>query len=58
LQGKWKLVSRYPDRWELYDFDADRSEMTNLIDANAALANRMIARFWITPYIPPHHPAM
>jgi arylsulfatase A-like enzyme len=29
-QGKWKLVSRYPDRWELYDMEADRSEMNDL----------------------------
>jgi len=29
-QGKWKLVSRYPDRWELYDIEADRSEFHDL----------------------------
>lgn len=28
--GKWKLVSRFPDRWELYDMEADRSEMNDL----------------------------
>jgi len=31
-QGKWKIVSRYPDRWELYDMEADRTELTNLAD--------------------------
>ncbi|MBI4874453.1 MAG: arylsulfatase [Acidobacteria bacterium] len=29
-QGKWKLVSRYPGRWELYDLEADRGEMHEL----------------------------
>jgi arylsulfatase A-like enzyme len=28
--GKWKLVSRFPDKWELYDLEADRMEMNNL----------------------------
>jgi arylsulfatase len=32
--GKWKLVSRYPDQWELYDLDADRTEMTDLASRN------------------------
>lgn len=26
-QGKWKLVNRFPDRWELYDLEADRTEL-------------------------------
>jgi len=29
-RGKWKLVSRHPGRWELYDIEADRTELTNL----------------------------
>jgi arylsulfatase len=29
-QGKWKLVSRHPGKWELYDIEADRTELTNL----------------------------
>jgi arylsulfatase len=28
--GRWKLVSRYPDGWELYDMTADRAEGTDL----------------------------
>jgi len=28
--GKWKLVSRFPDAWELYDIEADRTEMNDL----------------------------
>ncbi len=26
-QGKWKLVSRFPGGWELYDLEADRTEL-------------------------------
>jgi arylsulfatase A-like enzyme len=29
-QGKWKLVSKHPGGWELYDIDADRTEMHDL----------------------------
>lgn len=30
-QGKWKLVAKYPSgKWELYDMDADRTEMHDL----------------------------
>jgi arylsulfatase len=28
--GKWKLVSRYPHAWELYDTEADRTELNDL----------------------------
>jgi len=28
--GKWKLVSRFPGEWELYDMEADRTEMNDL----------------------------
>ena len=37
-QGKWKLVSRWNKedggRWELYDLEADRTEMNNLAAAD------------------------
>jgi len=29
-KGKWKLVSKYPGQWELYDIQADRTELNNL----------------------------
>ena len=29
-QSKWKLVSRHPGGWELYDLEADRTELNNL----------------------------
>jgi arylsulfatase len=28
--GKWKLVRRYPGDWELYDMEADRTELHDL----------------------------
>jgi arylsulfatase len=31
-QGQWKLVSRHPGGWELYDLEADRTELENLAD--------------------------
>ena len=42
--GKWKLVSAYKGEWELYDLEADRTEMNDLarkvrqvLDAGRAL---------------------
>ena len=29
-QGKWKLVAQHKGAWELYDLEADRTELTNL----------------------------
>jgi arylsulfatase len=31
-QGRWKLVSRHPGGWELYDLEADRTELSNLAE--------------------------
>jgi len=28
--GRWKLVKQHQGEWELYDIDADRSELNNL----------------------------
>lgn len=30
--GKWKLVSKFPDYWQLYDMEADRTELHDLAD--------------------------
>lgn len=30
--GRWKLVSYFPDPWELYDLELDRTELHNLAD--------------------------
>jgi arylsulfatase len=32
-QGKWKLVALHKKPWELYDLDADRTELNNLASA-------------------------
>ena len=41
--GRWKLVSRYNNqsRWELYDLEADRTEMNDLAAANAAKVSEL-----------------
>ncbi len=31
-QGKWKLVRALNHPWELYDMDADRTELNNLVE--------------------------
>ena len=43
--GRWKLVSRFPGDWELFDLEADRSEMTDLADKHADRAGRMAAEY-------------
>jgi arylsulfatase len=30
--GRWKLVSKFPGTWELYDIEADRTEMNDLAE--------------------------
>jgi len=40
-EGKWKLVSRFPGDWELYDLDADRTELKNMAAGDSARVKRM-----------------
>ncbi len=46
-RGKWKLVSRREtgDQWELYDLEADRTEMNNLGPKNPAKVTEL-AKLW------------
>ncbi|MBY0524207.1 MAG: arylsulfatase [Gemmataceae bacterium] len=44
-QGKWKLVSRHPDAWELYDLEADRTELTNLSAKNPDLVKELAGKY-------------
>lgn len=44
-QGKWKLVSAYPDWWELYDMEADRTEMHNLAEQFPDKVKQMSAQY-------------
>ncbi len=49
-QAKWKLVSRYPDTCELYDMEADRTEMTNLAVQSPERIRELLAHYdaWAT----------
>ena len=44
-RGQHKLVSRYPNRWEVYDMEADRTEMKDLSPQNGRLAKEMVALY-------------
>jgi arylsulfatase A-like enzyme len=55
--GKWKLVSKYPDKWELYDIEADRTEMKDLAPTEQArvkvmtdLYEKWAARAGVVPW--------
>lgn len=43
--GKWKLVKKYPNDWELYDMNKDRTEMNNLAEENPKLVKEMAAKY-------------
>jgi len=43
--GKWKLVAKYTEPWELYDMDADRTELRNLVGENPVLARELAAKW-------------
>ncbi len=47
-RGKWKLVCKFPDDWELYDLEADRTETQNLVEVEPDLAFqlRQIFEHW------------
>jgi arylsulfatase len=50
-QGKWKLVKRFPGDWELYDMDADRTEMRDLACAHPEKVTKLAATWqaWAEP---------
>ena len=43
--GKWKLVSRHRDGWELYDLEADRTELRDLAATHPAKARDLLALY-------------
>ncbi len=43
--GKWKLVRRYPRDWELYDMDADRTELHDLAPREPERVRQMGAQY-------------
>lgn len=43
--GKWKLVAKYMDPWELFDMEADRSELQNLATKYPEIVTRLSASY-------------
>lgn len=39
--GRWKIVTKGPGPWELYDIEADRAEMNNLADRHPEMVKKM-----------------
>jgi arylsulfatase len=45
LEGKWKLVSRDPGNWELYDLEADRTELSDLAAGMPAKTAQLVGDY-------------
>ena len=43
--GKWKLVRKHPGPWELYDLDADRTELNDLAAQHPGRLRDMAAQY-------------
>jgi arylsulfatase len=43
--GRWKLVRKYPGGWELYDMEADRTELHDLADREPERVREMVALY-------------
>ncbi|HSW46308.1 MAG TPA: arylsulfatase [Phycisphaerae bacterium] len=48
--GRWKLVSHFPDSWELYDMEADRTELNNLAGKMPEKVKELLEKYeaWAT----------
>lgn len=48
--GKWKLVRKYPDPWELYDMELDRTELNDVAAQHPDRVKDMLAQYeaWAT----------
>jgi len=40
-RGKWKIVSKHPGGWELYDMEADRTELHDLASTHPEKLNEL-----------------
>lgn len=45
IHGKWKLVAKAGNTWELYDLEEDRSELNDLSDQFPEVKARLIAKW-------------
>jgi arylsulfatase A-like enzyme len=45
IEGPHKLVSRFPNRWELYNLEADRCEMHDLASSDTSRLESMTTRY-------------
>jgi arylsulfatase A-like enzyme len=43
--GDWKLVRKFPGAWELYDLQADRTELNDLAATHPELVEDMAAQY-------------
>ena len=43
--GEWKLVSKFPGDWELYNMIGDRTELSDLAGGDAIRVRRMVAEY-------------
>ena len=44
-KGKWKLVATREGNWELYDIEADRTEMNDLVQTHPDIAAELTATY-------------
>ncbi len=44
-RGKWKLVAQMHEGWELYDMEADRSEINDQAESNPELVEALSALY-------------
>ena len=44
-QGQWKLVSKHPGSWELYDMEADRTELDNLAESEPQRVRSLASQY-------------
>jgi len=43
--GKWKIVSKQYGSWELYDIEADRSELNNLVEIHPEILEQLKQKY-------------